>query len=70
MPAPIKNTCPDIEKVIKMIDDMVGDVKDYVHSLKYELENLRTANAILRGWGEELEDKNNELEKELEEFKN
>lgn len=96
MSAPVKNTCPDIDKVIKELlsiqreaeygmkeherdtDDhqRYKDIEWPIDQIIDQLEDLRTANAALRDWGEELEykvanleDEKYLIEQQLEELK-
>jgi len=78
MAAPIKHTCPDIDRAIKHLKqakseckDLIEDKKEY-QSVEYEIEaaigyfeELRSANDQLRKWGEELE---SELQNAAEEI--
>jgi len=64
--APVKHTCPDIDKLIKLLEDFEKSYKDHEDSdLKYSiynlvwevsngLEDLRKSNSLLRDWGEDL----------------
>lgn len=68
MAAPIKHTCPDIDRAIKHLKQakdeckgLIEDKREY-QSIEYEIEaaigyfeDLRSANDTLRQWGEELE---------------
>ena len=70
MGAPIKYTCPDIDKVIGLIKEVekicnnmsnrdseeLQDVWYYLCDIEDMLENLRNSNSALRGWGEEMEE--------------
>lgn len=55
MAAPVKYTCPDIDRAI----DYLEDVKRLIDTSIRYFEELRSANQALREWGEGLE---NELE--------
>ena len=83
MAAPIRHTCPNIDKTIKRLktirehmDDMVSHMNDMVKwveselsDIEYELEELRSDNSSLRDWGHEQEDRVKELEEELKKHK-
>jgi uncharacterized coiled-coil DUF342 family protein len=69
MAAPVKPTCPDIDKGIKRIQDAMrelnGEIEDkrVERSVFYDLscaidvfEQLRSDNDELRKWGKEMED--------------
>lgn len=81
MPAPVSNTCPAIDTVIKTVKDVIevansigvyasrthdpDDLQKFIYDLIYAvdtlanvedvLEELRTANELLREWGYETE---------------
>lgn len=68
MGAPIKHTCPDIDRAIKHFKTAIWearcniDDKQTFNSIEWELEqaigyfeDLRKSNAALRDWGEGLE---------------
>lgn len=75
MGAPIKHTCPDIDRAIKLADEAIkiaeyamkhvdksSDEYDWfreiinnIEDIEPILEDLRTANAMLREYGEALE---------------
>jgi archaellum component FlaC len=67
MAAPVKHTCPDIDKVIKSINDLLeiakkwedesyyNEVEYYLYDIPDKLEKLRDSNSSLRDWGEEIE---------------
>lgn len=69
MPAPVKNTCPDIDKAIKCLKTAMKEVaeaiedKQIIRSIEIEIDNaigyfeqLRNDNDSLRSWGNELND--------------
>lgn len=69
MSAPIKNTCPDIDKAIRCLKVAMDEIRDAiedrrtVRSIEMEIdsaigyfEDLRSANDALRNWGKEMED--------------
>lgn len=88
MAAPIKNTCPDIDKYIKSIRYAIikdkdlkrldeNDLADAASSMSAELENcidyledMRTANAALREWGEGLQSELEDAAMTINEFEN
>lgn len=68
MGAPVKNTCPDIDRAIKHLKTAIGEAKGLIEdkkdfqSIEWEIDNaigyfeeLRKANDALRQWGEGLE---------------
>ena len=69
MAAPVGNTCPIINDIIKNIEYAIDEVRsytteeditwciDYLKSAKADLEVVRDHNAQLREWGEENEEK-------------
>lgn len=74
--APIGNTCPIIDRVLGLISDLYNNTtddeqseKDYKAAKDY-LEEIRSANATLREWGNELFYKCDELEKDLDNANN
>lgn len=79
MGAPVKHTCPNIDKAIKHLKNAYIEIKDAiedkqtVNSISFELdtveeilEDVRSANHALREWGYELEKANASLESDLE----
>jgi uncharacterized protein YfcZ (UPF0381/DUF406 family) len=56
MGAPVGITCPDIDSVIGDIDQCVNVLSSITNS-RGLLEKLRDANAALRSWGEEMEER-------------
>lgn len=73
MPAPIGNTCPDIDRTQRRIqtirvhiEDMTRYVQRELDDINDELEELRNGNSTLRDWGNELEEKVKSLEEELD----
>lgn len=69
MAAPVKNTCPDIDRGIKALKQAMSEIRDgiedkqAVRSIEIEIdtaiayfEEVRSANESLRSWGKELED--------------
>ena len=69
MAAPVKNTCPDIDRAIKHLKTAIAEIadivedKDHFRSIFYEIdsaigyfEELRSANDSLRQWGLQLEE--------------
>lgn len=67
MSAPIGITCPDIDSVICDIDRCV-DTLSAIASSRGLLEKLREANATLRSWGEEMEERAEKAEDALAEM--
>lgn len=67
MAAPIGQTCPDINKLIRGISAMDLDRADK-HYILDELENLRSGNEKLRKWGEESEASLENSQQELAEM--
>lgn len=75
MAAPVKNTCPDINRAIKRLETIKEHMNDMVKSIEYELseiedslEDLRSDNSALRDWGTENESRVKELEDEVYEL--
>lgn len=101
MPAPISNTCPDInavmvdiedqyisidklagfiqeqhaieptsynDEVIEILNDVALNLKPFFSNTLNPLEDLRTANDVLRRYGEEMEDENNVAEDKISEL--
>jgi chromosome segregation ATPase len=72
--APVGNTCPLIDSVISLIDNLSNyditdddEKKDMLHDVKVAndiLEEIRSANSSLRDWGNELYSDKEDLEKE------
>lgn len=69
MSAPVRHTCPNIDKALKCIKQAWAEIKDAIdekqtlNSIECELdmaadilEDLRNDNGSLRLWGHELED--------------
>jgi predicted nuclease with TOPRIM domain len=73
MAAPKEYACKGIDAMIKSLDDITNfcetkledihffTLKKTINSFKNELEELRDDNDKLRAWGEELEEKLNEI---------
>ena len=75
MAAPVKNTCPDINRAIKRLETIKEHMNDMIKSIEYELseiedslEDLRSDNSALRDWGTENESRVKELEDEVYEL--
>ena len=81
--APIRHTCPDINKYIKDVlsaadevscletEDNKRDVSravDMVRDLEYHFEEIRTSNGALRDWGYEENERAEKLEVEVGEL--
>ncbi|SDC67224.1 hypothetical protein SAMN05428966_10283 [Massilia sp. PDC64] len=64
MGAPVGITCPDIDSVIIDIDQCVNTLSSITNS-RGLLEKLRDANANLRAWGEEMEERAEAAEEAL-----
>ena len=64
MGAPVGITCPDIDSVIGDIDQCVSTLSA-ITSSRGLLEKLRDANAALRSWGEEMEERAEAAEEAL-----
>lgn len=69
MAAPVKHTCPDIDKAIKCLKSAMDAVKENIEDRQTirwieididsaidHFEDLRKSNDALRTWGEELTD--------------
>lgn len=77
MPAPIKHTCPKIDKAIKLVksiqqsidnelsDTDVIDIKCELESVIDYLEECRNDNDYLRSWAHEVEKENDTLSNEI-----
>lgn len=65
MNAPIPYTCPAIDEVISTVADAIRELE----SVEDKMEDLRKANASLREWGEEQEDRADDTEAQAEEIK-
>ena len=82
MAAPVRHTCPNIDKTIKRLgtirdhmeemvnhmNNMVKWVEKELNDIEYELEELRSDNGALRDWGTEQEDRVKLLEMEIGEL--
>jgi len=72
-PGPIGYTCPDIDEVIRLIENVQTAASELDAAVGYRknglLEDLRKANDTLRNWGEELKERVEELEVELSDAK-
>jgi chaperonin cofactor prefoldin len=76
---PIGNTCPQIDEVMKKLDQIkswCNDIYRYCESAESEMEDLRTANSTLREWGideanqvDVMEEQISDLEYQIEELK-
>jgi septal ring factor EnvC (AmiA/AmiB activator) len=71
--APIKNTCPLIDKIINQVDDWYRSSEE-IPKLGYadfekSMEEIRSANSTLREWGNDECKRANDLEKELDSAK-
>lgn len=73
MPAPIGNTCPDIDRTKRRIQTIRAHIEDLTRYVQRELDDidddlewLRSGNGSLRDWGNELEEKVKALEEELD----
>jgi predicted nucleic acid-binding Zn-ribbon protein len=73
--APVGNTCPLIDQVIFLINDLSNydtSVDDDKIDMQYDikdannlLEKIRSANSSLRDWGNELYSEKEDLEKQV-----
>ena len=85
MSAPVNYTCPDIDAILRSLEELLNaskewgedvqlDVESYLRNIPYELEKLRDSNSTLRDWGEtlerELDTNRNELGKLMDEYSN
>jgi predicted nuclease with TOPRIM domain len=82
MSAPVKYTCPDIDRIIKDINDLLkiankwedeshyGEAEYYLYDIPDKLEELRHSNSSLRDWGEDLEKELDEKVKEISDLDN
>ena len=79
MGAPVNYTCPDIDRIIQGINSVINLANEWdapynevyysLVNLPYELERLRSANASLRAWGEDLEEGFDSSETEIGKLK-
>lgn len=85
MPATVKHTCPDIDKIIASIRYVLKvckdgskdqpDAADYFDDIASEidvertLEELRRSNSSLREWGEEMEAEKDRYESECDDLR-
>jgi thiamine kinase-like enzyme len=71
MSAPVKHTCPDIDKLIREVRillrvarraqsgediNLADEIDYYLSDFESKLEELRDSNSKLRDWGEKLEE--------------
>lgn len=61
MGAPVGHTCPDINEAIQSLKE----IEAHTYHVNSILEGLRKDNEALREWGYSLEEKVNNLEKEI-----
>jgi peptidoglycan hydrolase CwlO-like protein len=71
--APIKNTCPIIDDVVRYVDGFYKDFATEYNESDFKdvysiLEHIRNANSTLRDWGNEEYERANELEKQVDEL--
>ena len=71
--APIKNTCPIIDDVVRYVDDWRNRYSDDESESEFKdalsiLEDIRSANSTLRDWGNEEYKRAEDLEKERDEL--
>lgn len=69
--APIGDTCPMINEVIDACNDVDWTVSNRytLKSVTEIMEKIRTANATLREWGNELCEQTSDLESEIDDLK-
>lgn len=77
MSAPIKHTCPDIDKALKYLksarqqlannldDTDIRWINGDLDSVESILEDLRSSNDSLRSWGHDLEKEIEELNEQM-----
>ena len=75
MGAPVRFTCPTIDRIITNLRDIMNQIEDdfpdeanqisSMISSRGEMEEIRDANNSLRNWGHDSETKIDELETEL-----
>lgn len=70
MSAPVKRTCPQIDRAIQFVDGLTGEDISAQDAaiIKEHFEDLRYANSRLRNWGENCEEKIAELEKQVKDI--
>jgi chromosome segregation ATPase len=77
--APVGNTCPKIDDVISLVDNLKGydinneiefsDMEIDVKSVNNIMENIRSDNSELREWGNELHREKTDLENTVYQLK-
>lgn len=63
---PVGNTCPFIDDVLDFLKNIENLEDSDYKWIKKQLENLRTQNSALRDWGNDEQNKVNELKSEAE----
>ncbi|KAA6342897.1 hypothetical protein EZS27_009357 [termite gut metagenome] len=78
MSAPVKHTCPDIDKLIEKVrevlklkpdlssEEIISEINYHLWGFEDKLNELRYSNDELRKWGEGLEDELKESEAKIE----
>lgn len=65
--APVRYTCPMIDEIISAIDSVEWDEEYWTKKELIEtMENIRHANDLLRSWGNDLYEKLQKLENQLD----
>lgn len=69
--APVKNTCPMIDEVISVFDEVDFSDTDYKTQEEaiYVMEKIREANSSLREWGNEMHNEAREYKRECEDLR-
>ena len=58
------HTCPDIDRLLRRIDDAVSELK----AIQSDVEDLRAANLGIREWGDAWRERATDAEKEVEDL--
>lgn len=69
MSAPVGHTCPDIDKTIDNLRDIISYVSYEIEGVIESMEELRNSNSRLRDWGEGLEQTIADKDQEIENLK-
>lgn len=71
--APVSQTCPKIDDVINSLKELYKSSEEMssreLTDLENTMEKIRSDNSDLRSWGNEQYDRAEELEKEMEYYK-
>lgn len=71
--APVSQTCPKIDDVLATVKEIYmtsSEIsKGELQSIEKTMEQIRSANLELRNWGNDQYDRAEELEKEMEYYK-